>query len=203
MSSKGFDAWFEKALARNPDDRFQSAQELAESFARLCSERSSIESGDTLLDLGSRGAGAVPVESASSTLANGTVTKPGTAAASSRRTSVGLALMLAALGILVVVVTRSGDASRSPGAQREEPVSESRILGMAPRPSPSTSSSTSAMNADAGTQAVPVSRQALPAPKPKGVEAQRPPAQPKRVKAAHPSTPPQTADQIEVLRRKR
>ena len=36
-----FDAWFAKALAKSPDDRFQSAREMAETFVSLCSSAGS------------------------------------------------------------------------------------------------------------------------------------------------------------------
>ena len=73
----GFDAWFAKALTREPEGRFSSASELAESLAAVCglSVRGSYSTGD--IPIPSFASGPMGVSSPALTPGPGVMTPPG------------------------------------------------------------------------------------------------------------------------------
>ncbi len=140
----GVDAWFQKACAREPDQRFSSAQEFADALRTAAGVTLPLQRGPSLLDA----SGQVPVGGRPAFASTGGGTSPGISrsgddeytppGASKRWMGVvaGLVVVVAALGAGIVVVgkSKSAPATASPGPAESA----------APHPQTSSSASASA-----------------------------------------------------------
>jgi hypothetical protein len=216
----GFDVWLQRAMAKHPADRFQSAAELGESLALLLASTAEpaagVDSAETLDDEHAALQRA-RVASVGSTLEHGSLApptgQPGTRKPRSLPLPVVAVACLAVLGLAAVL--RIGEPSPRVTAvevaQQVEPMSSAAVpvtpsaaaasdvpapapLGSSPRPT--SSGQERAIRVDAGV-ASDARKPVLVRPK------QRPPIQSAPPQSAQPNGTPARAFPQEELRRKR
>jgi serine/threonine-protein kinase len=127
----GFDGWFAKATQREPEDRFQTAGDMAKAFSALL-DPSGIPSDSSMSSFG-------PLSSlgpAGDSLEGSEVT-PARAAKQSRTVAVvGAAAGLVAIILLAIFLGRSGDASSHAAAPVATTATSHPVTAQPPAPAP-------------------------------------------------------------------
>jgi serine/threonine-protein kinase len=221
----GFDAWLQRAMARSPADRFQSATELGRALATVLESvdesPGGVDSAETLQ--GDERAAMPRVQAArvSSTLEKGSLAqpvRPPRGARASFRLVVASMIIITLLAVIALVrsvvsapqVTKAGarpEASQSPPVSPAVSVIAATTVA-APAPASVVSSTGSVSKAEA--QRADAGPSVMTDAKPKGVRqpalhklSPREAPQPAPVPSADPGVTPPDAPEMKVLRKKR